>query len=251
MTRAVLLALTLACAQAPLHAQTISGRVLDGSSGEPRPVAFALIRLSDVRRGPVATAATDAEGRFSIPTPEDGGVFRLYIETLFHRPTTTDSLRIAAGESVTVPDILLEPVPFELDSLNVEVERPKLLQGREWVRQNQLLGTGKFLSGALVDMNAGRSLAGYISDHTKLWVRYDIRGHGMLLNPSGALSRCVQVLVNRWRIERTNYTSIDQIPRRDIAAIEIYENDRDIPQGYAFDGRPGCGIVNVWTWRSW
>ena len=205
----------------------------------------------DVR--PLATAVTDADGRFEIELPRGAGTFRLTVETLFHKPVTIDSLQVPVGEVRTLPDISLEVAPIPLDSLSVQVGRgTESSRGRDWVRRNQQLRKGMFISGAVADYAAGRSIGAYIATQAKLWPRYDMRGQvTSFINPGGALSRCVQVLVNRWPIEHMHYTSVDQIRREDIAAIEIYQDDRDLPPGYWFDGKPGCGIVNVWLWNSW
>ena len=236
---------------APLSAQALSGRVVE--AGAARPIERALVQVFRIDVRPLATAVSDAAGRFQLALPRDGGVFRLTVTTLFHDTVTVDSLRIAPGEDRALGDITLEIAPIPLDEIAVDVRRSsESLKGRDWIRRNQQLGKGTFISGAVADHAAGRSLGAYIATQTKLWERYDMRGQvTSFVNPGGAVSRCVQVLVNRWKIERTNYTSVDQIPREDIAAIEVYQNERDLPPGYWFDGRPGCGIVNIWLWNSW
>ncbi len=64
-------------------------------------------------------------------------------------------------------------------------------------------------------------------------------------------SCALKQLVNRWPLERTNYRSIDEIPAESIAAIEIYESERDRPPGYYFEGKHECGLIQVWLWNSW
>jgi hypothetical protein len=243
--------LLAALVDAPLAAQTLSGRVVEAEGSTPVERALVEVFRIDIR--PLATAVTNADGRFVLTLPRDGGTFRLTVSTLFHDTVTVDSLRLAPGESRTLPDVELQISPIPLDEVAVDVRRTREApKGREWIRRNQQLGKGTFISGAVADHAAGRSLGAYIAAETKLWPRYDLRGHvTSFVNPGDAVSRCVQVLVNRWRIERTNYTSVDQIPREDIAAIEVYRDARDVPPGYWFDGRPGCGIVNVWLWNSW
>jgi hypothetical protein len=235
----------------PLSAQTLSGRVVEDEGA--RPVERALVEVFRIDVRPLATAVTDADGRFRVTVPSPGGVLRVRISTLFHDTVTVDSLRVTADEQRELGDIALRIAPIPLEEVAVDVERSKESpRGREWIRRNQTLGKGTFIAGAVADYAAGRSLGSYIATQTKLWARYDLRGQvSGFVNPGGSISRCVQVLVNRWKIERTNYRSVDQIPREDIAAIEVYQNDRDLPPGYWFDGTPGCGVVNVWLWNSW
>jgi hypothetical protein len=238
----------IACGN-PLAAQTIAGRVVDATRSEG--VAFALVRVFGAVGAQLAATPADAQGRFRLEVPARDEPMRLTVETLFHLPFSVDSLRVARGQVLTLPDIVLEPDPIALGEVTVQVRRRGLVPGREWTRRNQLLGKGTFLPGAVVELAAGASLGAYIANQTRLWVRFDERGKAALHNPAGALSRCVDVLVNRWKLERTGFQSVDEIPRERIAAIEIYENERDIPPGYWFDGRPGCGLVNVWLWNSW
>jgi hypothetical protein len=230
-------------------AQTIIGRVVE--AGRRTPIASAIVEASNGEGIVVGSVASDSDGRFRLSLPAQEGPIRLTIETLFHSPATRDSLRVGINEVVTIPDVELEVVPVSLDGVTVEVGRSRITSGREWVRRNQSHGTGTFLSGADVALNAKSSLALYLATETKLWVRFNSRGRPVITNPAGSLSRCVQVLVNRWKIERTGFLSIDEIPKNQISAIEVYESERDLPPGYYFDGQAGCGIINVWLWNSW
>src|SRR5688572_23311843 len=75
-----------------LEAQSIEGRVVDAERSQP--VAFALVQLFDSVGSPAGSMPTDSEGRFRIATPPAGGLFRLTVETLFHRPAVRDSVRV-------------------------------------------------------------------------------------------------------------------------------------------------------------
>jgi len=111
-------------------------------------------------------------------------------------------------------------------------------------------------------------------------VRYDERGTPFLNNPR---ADCSLIFVNEWpmnaamsgtvpqprvgvqsidrppagsarELREMGFPSLDAIPLEWIAAIEVYENMRDVPPGrlqFAFSGAHSCAIINVWTWDSW
>jgi hypothetical protein len=231
------------------HAQVLEGRVVSVDTLSVIRGAFVQVYAADSVR--VGAAMTDAEGRYEIQLQRPGGPFIVRVDAYgFHR----DSLSVAkvrADERLTLEDFVLDPAPIVMDQVSVEVQQSRRTPGREWVRRNQLHGTGTFLAGITIATDAPHSLGDYIADRTRLWVRYDARGRPTLVNPAGSMSRCVEVMVNRWPLSRTGFMSIDDIPHEDIAAIEIYEHDRDRPPGYSFEGRQGCGLIQVWLWNSW
>ncbi|MND09416.1 hypothetical protein D3C83_327200 [compost metagenome] len=47
------------------------------------------------------------------------------------------------------------------------------------------------------------------------------------------------------------YRSIDEIPKSAIAAIEVYEDYKDRPPGYTWEGHPDCGLIQIWLWNAW
>ena len=245
------LALFLACvaASGSLQAQVVSGRVVSVDSLSVIRSAF--VQIFDTEGLRIGTALSNDEGRFEVRLERPGGPFRLQVDAFGFTRETREVPPLRADESVTLEDFVLDPAPIVLNELSVEVEPTRRTTGREWVRRNQLHGTGTFLAGALIAVDAPHSLGSYIADRTELWVRYNARGQPLLDNPRGAMSRCVDIMVNRWPLDRSGYRSIDEIPAGNIAAIEIYENDRDRPPGYYFEGRPGCGLIQVWLWNSW
>lgn len=243
------LVLTGSLGHSLLAAQVVSGRVIDGNSASA--IQSVLVQVLDTDGTQVGAAFSGSDGRFRVELSGGGGVFQLRAETLLHHPSVVDSVQVGIDEMVVVPDIVLELAPILLEDVRVEVERSRLTPGSEWVRRNQLHGTGTILPGALFAASSSQSLGAYVAAATDLWLRFDARGRPRLLNPGGGLSQCVDVFVNRWPLGSMGFWSIDEIPRDQIAAIEIYEADRDRPPGYYFDGRPGCGLVSIWLWNAW
>ena len=230
------------------QAQAISGRVVSVDSLSVIRGAFVQVYASDSVR--VGAAVTDADGRYEVELRVPGGPFQVRVEAYGFARDSASVEQVGPGERLALEDFVLDPAPIVMEQVSVEVERSRRTPGREWVRQNQLHGTGTFLAGITIATDAPHSLGDYVADRTRLWVRYDARGRPTLLNPGG-FSRCVDVLVNRWPIARTGFLSIDEIPHEQIAAIEVYEQDRDRPPGYSFEGRRGCGLIQIWLWNAW
>jgi hypothetical protein len=237
------------CWSGSLQAQVLTGRVVSADSLRGIPAAF--IQAFDGEENRVGAGLTNAEGQFQLELPAEGGPFRLRIDAFAFERASVEVPQVRGGESLTLEDIVLSPAPVVLDEITAQADRPRLTPGREWVRRNQLHGTGTFLAGALISRDAPNSLGAYVAERTELWVDYNSRGQPILYNPRAAMSRCVDILVNRWPLEQTGFRSIDDIPADAIAAIEIYDSDRNRPPGYYFEGRPGCGLIQVWLWNSY
>jgi hypothetical protein len=233
---------------APLDAQVVTGRVV--SPDTVQVIAGAFIQVFDQADNRVVFGVTDAEGAYELTLGTEGGPFRLQVDAFGFARASLPLPPVRAEQTLTIPDIVLTPEPVILDGLDVQADQQRLRPGREWVRRNQQHGTGTFLAGAMIELDSPRYLSNYIADRTELWVGRSHQGESYLYNPRG-FRRCVQVMVNRWPLGRSGYRSIDDIPARHIAAIEIYESMRDRPPDYWMEGSPDCGIIQVWLWNSW
>ncbi len=238
----------LCASRESLEAQALSGRVVTAGTLDPIPGGFVQAFLPDGTR--IGAGISDADGSFHVPLDRAGGPIQVRVDAFSYESGSIDVERVLPNEILTLADFVLRPDPIDLGQLRVDAERHRLDPGREWVRRNQLHGTGTFLAGAIIAKDAPGSLGGYVAGRTKLRARYDVRGQATLTNPAG-MSPCVQIMVNRWPLGQTIYRSIDEIPVGHIAAIEIYENERDRPPGYYFEGNHECGLIQIWLWNSW
>lgn len=94
---------------------SVTGRVLDGSTGRPVVNARASLRRGG---GVVASTATDREGRFNL---EASGAESLLVEAMGMTERTI-SLGEAVGSVIDLGDIVLAPVPILLDGIEAEGE---------------------------------------------------------------------------------------------------------------------------------
>ncbi|MDX1647195.1 MAG: carboxypeptidase-like regulatory domain-containing protein [Longimicrobiales bacterium] len=110
-------------AAAPLAAQSIRGRVLDGSNGQPVPMAAVL--LVDRDRDRVATAMADSTGHFQISTP-GAGEFMLVVERFGYLPVESPLLAVSADGAYGI-DFELRPEPLGLSPITVTVRNEELI----------------------------------------------------------------------------------------------------------------------------
>ena len=115
----VLCGFAVASAAAPVHAQTLSGTVLEEGRGVP--VAGAMISLLD-RDGERRTSAmADSLGRFSLAPPEAG---EYVIETVrIGYETSTSPLLALSAEGEVDVELMMTPLPIGLEGFEVSVER--------------------------------------------------------------------------------------------------------------------------------
>ena len=107
-------------AVSPASGQEIRGRVLDERTEVP--VATALVRLvdEDGTRRSVTLADTAGVYRIRVPGP---GVFRLEAERIGYDALETPPLRAANSDAVYSLDLLMTPMPLELQGFTIETTR--------------------------------------------------------------------------------------------------------------------------------
>jgi hypothetical protein len=107
-------------------AQQFHGELRSGPGGAA--LGGALVTLLDGNGRVVHAALTNPAGRFRL-TGFAPGVYRLQAELIGHRTTTTDTLRVAAGEVVTVAlDMAVQPIALaalEITGANACRVRPQ------------------------------------------------------------------------------------------------------------------------------
>lgn len=108
------------------HAQTATGRVTDGSTGEP--VRGAMISLLDSEREVTRRVVSDSTGRYTVEAP-DPGEYLLLADLLGYELLESPLLRFDADRTVTV-DFELPVDALELEGLRVAAERNEELRRR-------------------------------------------------------------------------------------------------------------------------
>jgi hypothetical protein len=243
----IIACLLLVLAPSALQAQAISGRFVDATTQD----GIASVRV-EVRRADgilIGAAASDGQGVFRVELREGGGPLRLEFDHIAYDGPGLDSLFVGADEILALPAVLLEPSPILLDSLIARApSAPWVTLGEEWIRRNQILGRGTFLAGAIIEIVKPASLTEHIAASAGLSVITTPGGYKSLWYPQSRNGRnCIEVMLNRWPL----LYPIDYIPLAGVAAVEIYRDAADVPQAYAWDHNPTCGVVNIWLRNSW
>ncbi|HEY0016939.1 MAG TPA: carboxypeptidase-like regulatory domain-containing protein [Longimicrobium sp.] len=95
--RAVRIALALVLLAAPLHAQSVAGRVVEAETGEP--VRGAVLRLWDANGRGVAAVLSDAEGRYRLTAPA-AGTYQLRVERVGFATAAPSMVTLEAGRTL-------------------------------------------------------------------------------------------------------------------------------------------------------
>lgn len=243
--RTLLPVLPALLAAAPLGAQTIAGKVLDRTTGQPvNEATIEALRGSSGDRV-AARARSDAQGNFVIVL-EDEGQFRIRARRVGYQPSTSLPVQVERRQTVQAEvrisssEVVLDPLTVTARS--VPPRNPRL--DREGFYQRERIGFGRFLT--------RHEIGNMVVTETSTIFR---TVPGVQLVPAGGthyalvLSRggdnCVpRVLVDLLPIPSTE---LDTFVRPDhIAGIEVYRGASEIP-GRFLGQRNACGLVVIWT----
>lgn len=272
----ILVAVLLLSWTQPMLGQSLTGRIVDAENENSVGVAFVELLTADGDR--ITAGFTDDDGSFLLELTAAAEPTELVVGALGYESLTRDLLDLDLSADQDLGELLLNPAPIGVAPVDVVGQRRRVTPGREWIRQRQLLGNGKFFAGAVLEALDPSSLTTYLAEETGYWVSYDQRGNPSIRNPG---EDCTLVYVNEWPMNRSvrvaqpvvgvrpaerepalsprdeqelGFPSLDRIPLEWIAAIEIYDDMREVPPGrlQLSGGRfHACAVINVWTWSSW
>ncbi|MCA9739092.1 MAG: carboxypeptidase regulatory-like domain-containing protein, partial [Gemmatimonadetes bacterium] len=228
--------LLLLGATLPGSAQTVTGRVVDGTTGTPvRDVTVSLLAEND-RAG--LSVTTDSTGSFALPLPHADTV-RIRFAALAYEPVTSAPLAVSERETLTL-DVRLAVDALELPPVVVSARRSD--RGRRGLRDfdrryasGQRTGEGRFLTRE--DLSEIAFLSHAFQRIPGLRYRYGAEGMqlGSRLCPAA-------VYLNGLPLRST---PVDDVWPEDLEAVEIYRRESEIPPDLM---RPGvCTVVALWT----
>lgn len=243
--------------------QAIVGVLVDDSDN--RPIATATVTLL---RGPdrLASATTDADGRFVLPVPLPG-FYRLEARRLGYALTESQLVEVETGLTLTVefrilPDaILMAPllVTARSDQGRSIFERRR----REW-------GRGVFMTPAMVDSINPRNHPAEVfrgrDDMFLSWATAPVAsGHHSLIPRMRTFKGwgCLEYMVDKVPVRRRPLDPaplwatypLDGLRPDDIVAVELYRYAGEAPPELRrFATRRDtamCGLVVFWTRAGW
>ena len=247
-------ALLLGILPLPAGAQSVRGRILDGTNREA--VGGATVRLIDPDSQQVATTIADDAGFFVVPAPGTGE-FRVTVERIGYVTTLAGPVRLRANGFVSVTvEMAPQPVPVGAVGVQVEAQEPALSAAGFYDRRQE--GMGKYLDHIQIEK---RGSASRMSD-----VLQGISGVRVLNHNSGTDVQLRSSMTNVFRGQPSiclplifldgllvadamtpgpGRMNLETIRPQDVAGIEIY-GEAGAPLQYARGGG-ACGVVLFWT----
>jgi len=230
----------LAVVSDPAAAQSpgrITGRILDGASGNP--VEGAVVVLNPLDR----QVFTNDAGVFILrDLPE--GTYTIRVSHLSFEDHTT-SVRVASGETTQV-EIVLDRKPIATDTLNVRVERkPAYLERMGYYRRLER-GWGTFLGPAWVESrNRGFTRA----DQFVHYVKAQAPALGCNQTPVYLDGRRIRNEPSGGGRARNNNDLLAEMSSNGIGAVEVYASGNWVPIFALNDTTLVCGAVVMWSKR--
>jgi hypothetical protein len=260
-SRVALGVLALLAATSPLAAQTIRGRVLDATTGDPVPQAGVTVLTPEQRTA--GRARTAADGTFSVELRAPG-TFRLRGERAGYQASTSQAVEVAVRETVEVA-LRVSPQALQIEPLTVT--------GRIQPRRNPILasngfydreagGMGKFVRREDLDRHPEHNLVHTLARVPGVELDVDRRGREIVTftrgRTVGTLQRgqvgrrddCYPQIYldgSLMRYAPPNDVQLDDIISPDqIEAIEVYRSAAELPAQYN-GSNSACGAILIWS----
>lgn len=238
-----LFAAALVMAAAPLHAQTIGGRVLDRATSQP--VKDAIVEVLNDRGRTVGRTRSAEQGDFVVVLKEEGN-YRVRTQRIGYQPSTSTPVLVEQRQTIQV-EIRISTTAVALEPLTVTARSqpprsPRL--DREGFYDRERLGFGKFLTQYEVEQTNA-------TETTQVFRAVP----GLYLIPAGgnhyniSLSRGGDNCQPRILVDNLPTRSEDldgMLQPRDVLGIEVYRGASETPG--RFQGqRSACGLIVIWT----
>lgn len=259
--RFTVLALVLPAATA---AQRIDGRLLE--SGTARPIVLGTVALLDTAMTVVDETYTNESGEFSLTSEKSGAFYVLAQRTGYHRKVD-GVVELGDGGLLTV-DFYLRPIPFELDSLEIESSRrlttdyleeigfhERASHGSAWFLEPEEIERSNAINVArLLHAAPGATIVEHSAGPTLLFRSNSVHPGREGTDPVGFCTP--RVLVNgsevgtHWSLPETAVPGAmidDAVDVEDIAAIEVHTGPASLPLIYGGSVDNGCATVLIWT----
>jgi hypothetical protein len=238
-------------AAAPLHAQRVTGRVIEEGSGQG--IGFTQVSLIASDTAVAARTLADSAGFFVL----DGriGSFRLRAERLGYATVVSDTIVMQPGEVI---DVLLRLSAQAVALAPLEIRaRGGLEKGRFGFERRRAMGKGWFMT---EDSIMAREPA-VATDAFHAIPRVNVSFRGQISSWTGA--KCLRIFLDNVPIALRRGgedLNLFTAPER-IRAIEVYRDWYEVPHELRTAGRlfdltqprqiVPCGLVWVWTDNGW
>lgn len=236
--------------------QTLAGRLLDASGGDP--IALGRVTLVDLEGHPVVFTVADQDGYFALSAPH-GGEYWVNAQSLFYWDFSDGPVSLAPADTLLV-EFRLTPNPMQLEELVVRGEqRPwRMVAGGYYDRKKS--GLGWHLDREKIERHAFRRITDVLftvpgvrlydtgfGDKEPMFARAG--GWGSLLDRGYGTTCFPRVFLDGmlWSWGEQVPTDIDQLLHPDeVEAIEVYPSAMEVPGRFGGLGAK-CGVIAVWS----
>lgn len=237
---------------APLGAQTLRGRILDSTSGEP--VMLAYVGLMAEGRNLVVAGLASTEGEFALEAPDEGSYFIYVARTGYE--TLMDGVFELGDGGVFEVQIGLKPAPIAIAPVTVEARGPVNALEAHGFYDRAVSGRGTFM----IREDIQRVAVDRLSDAFRQIPRLDvdtsrplIGGPDVMQNPAIWVWRggqqCAPTLYIDRHVVASGATGAvrldDYVTAPEVDAIEVYTRSSEVP--VEFDEINNCGVILIWT----
>ncbi len=104
-------------------AQTVVGRIVDGESNQPIPQANVLLYLERAEDSPAIGAASEDDGRFSIPVANPG-IYELKVQVIGYEDYIQSGIDVKAiSKPLRIGRVTLHSTALDLPSVSYQAQR--------------------------------------------------------------------------------------------------------------------------------
>jgi hypothetical protein len=190
----------------------------------------------------VASTEANFLGAFQFTAPGPG-VYSIQVQGMGYLPTSSRSLRVRAGDTVTV-ELAVAPDPVALDTLVVMSRRQRISAALQtqgfYDRQQQ--GVGSFLTEQQIRRWATVNVGDVLRHAPFVTSEWSLGGGSTIyVHKYGRCQPTIYVDANR-----INSSPDDWVNPEDIVAVEVYRGQAEIPLEWGGTGE-SCGVILIWT----
>lgn len=228
------------CSASAAAAQSLTGRVVDGTSG--RPLAAALVQLIGADSTVIAAVTTDDAGAFLLRDGDARGALLRVAQLGYVDAIVPVSELAAAGATIR-----LEVDPVEMEALTAEAARENPSLRAAGFYQRQRLGLGDFVTRAELETRfaTARRTGDILRAYPRLKIEETRDGEEVVLVRSSTVLMGRPCAANVYLQGTSIGRSIPRLHPDDIEAIEVYAGSAQIPAQYG-GSDSGCGVVLIW-----
>jgi len=245
------------------------GGRLPGQSPSPNAAILIGRVLDVVDSGAIANAGiqivgttlddrSDGRGRYRIASVP-AGVYEIEVRSFRYKPIRR-SVTFVAGDSVRL-DIYMEHVPALLSEIVVHGRALRVPHGFEAIYERGARGWGTFITSEQIDSLNPRDIKTMFEPIKGMFVSQNGVYFNRCYGSPKLWGEYAELWIDGDRVTKFQNFSrsatdprgmneyLEQLPPRDVQAIEVYTSSGSIPAEFTSGGSP-CAVIAVWTKRG-